>query len=133
MSQTSISSLSSLSYILSNSSQSSSGLFHSYNKLSLTLFLLLLYSLKLSSLCLYLWIHILTFHMVWVSQKWSLKQIQGCEHKNRGQGVGECDREGEKVHEEDIIEQVAIVGNYSSVSLGSSERQYRTFFRVIST
>lgn len=49
--------------------------------------------------------------MVWVPQKQPLKQIQGCEHKNRSQGVGECDREGEKFHEEDIVKQVAIVGN----------------------
>lgn len=46
--------------------------------------------------------------MVWVPHKQSLKQIQGCEHKNRSWGVGECDREWVKVHEEDIIKQVPL-------------------------
>lgn len=37
--------------------------------------------------------------------------IQGCDPRNRGRGVRECERDGWKVYEEDIIKLLAIVGN----------------------
>lgn len=63
----------SLSYILSNI-QTSSGAFNNYTKPRVTLFLLLLSLLKLSSLSLHLLPYLITFYIVWVSQKQSLRQ-----------------------------------------------------------